>query len=106
MSEAQLLENAQSGDILLCHTRSSIIKKCARCLTNSEYDHIVMLLREGSQLKIFEASYVEGVCTYTWQEANFDSFSPVTYRHIKFDRSEEELEKLHKFSAEVEGMKY
>ena len=65
-----------------------------------------MLIRDEDQIYIFEASYTEGVCTYKWEEANFGAFSPVTWRHVKFDRTAEELEKLNEFSSEVEGYKY
>jgi hypothetical protein len=65
-----------------------------------------MLLRIENRIKLFEASYTEGVCVYGWEEANFHLFSPVVYRHLKFNRAPDEIQRLQEFAKEVDGLKY
>jgi hypothetical protein len=63
-------------------------------------------MRIEGDLKLFEASYTEGVCLYGWEEANFHLFSPVVYRHLNFERTGESLKALEEFARESDGLKY
>jgi hypothetical protein len=67
LTEQEFFEIAESGDILLMKTNDS---KCAlqRLVTNSEYDHISMVIKfPNGCVKIFEANASEGVQLYEWE---------------------------------------
>ena len=68
ISSPELLENAQTGDILL-FTGKKMQDKLIRGVTGSRYDHVGMLVKynKTGQLLIFESLAGRGVSRWHWQ---------------------------------------
>ena len=61
----KLLETAETFDILLFKNKT-IMSKVQRIFTNSDYDHVAMLLKTSSkQIFLLEATSNAGVAIYT-----------------------------------------
>ena len=65
MEMRQLIQRADTFDILLFKNRN-LMSKVQRIFTNSDYDHVGMLLKTTSQdLFLLEATGNSGVAVYT-----------------------------------------
>ena len=69
ISSPELLENAQTGDLLL-FTGKKMQDKLIRGVTGSSYDHVGMLVKyeKTGQLLIFESLAGKGVSRWDWSQ--------------------------------------
>ena len=112
ISEAQFLEDASLGDVILLQTNNSDCKRL-RALTWSEYDHIALVLKYGGDTNIYlyEAVGDIGVRINTWQMLRQQVgpgkfYSHVTYRHVNFDRNPRVARDFAEFMESTLGLKY
>lgn len=62
----EFFENAETGDLLL-FKGSHFFAEVQRFFTNSEYDHVGMVIRDQVYgLLIFESNSASGVCLTPW----------------------------------------
>lgn len=113
MSEAQFLEQADTGDILLfrgSHAGSLV----TRTFTNSHFDHVAMVLKfETAPEEVFlvEATGNMGVSLNRWvfirpHIGHGKFYEKLVFRHIEFDRGDKMVNNLEKFLSEAVGLKY
>ena len=101
ISEKQFIEQADTGDILLFNC-NHMGAKLTRTITNSQYDHIAMILKFDSmqdEVYIVEATGTFGVAMNKWSKirkhVGRDKFyRKVTYRHLDAPRNQELCVKL------------
>jgi hypothetical protein len=87
------------------------MSKLQRFITNSDYDHVGMILKSnGNELYLFECTSTYGVSVY-----NLDSFVKVDckkyydricYRKLKIDRKYDQISNLERFVKQSIGKKY
>jgi palmitoyltransferase len=84
--------------------------QCAiqRFVTNSEYDHIGMIVNFNGEVKIFEANADEGVNVYNWAQfqTEFHKYEKISVRKLHYHRSNEVQPLLMKFIKSTIGKKY
>ncbi|CAK93081.1 unnamed protein product (macronuclear) [Paramecium tetraurelia] len=103
-------KRAESLDLLLFKNKS-IACQLQRLITNSEYDHVALLLRNNKNLlHVFEANSDDGVCIYTWDalmQSNFkDYVTQISFRQLYTKRDMTLLLKLQDFVYKNHGKKY
>ena len=101
ISEEEFLKESKTGDLLL-YTSHGFLPSVTRSATNSEYDHVAMVVKsihendEENQLFIFESVNQMGVRMCDWNDVREDiggsmqgkSFRNVVYRSVEFNREE------------------
>ena len=101
------METAETGDILLMTTTDT---QCAiqRFVTNSEYDHIAMVVKFHGELKIFQANADEGVSVYNWAQfqACFHQYEKISLRKLHYHGKAQGHSHLMKFIKSNIGKKY
>ena len=107
ITEHDFLSSAQTGDLLLMSTNDSP-SAVQRFLTNSEYDHIAMVVRFQDVVKIFEANADDGVNIYSWDQfvTQFHQYEKISLRALNYERKVELQPVLLKFIRSVMGKKY
>ena len=85
--------------------------KCAvqRLVTNSEYDHISMVIKfPNGTVKIFEANADEGVQLYSWEDFNckFTHYEKICHRKLYHPNKNELHLRLLAFMKKMIGKKY
>ena len=107
ISEGEFLAGAESGDIVLMSTGEA---QCAlqRFVTNSEYDHVAMVVRFQGGVKIFEANAGEGVSVYSWPQfqSEFHQYEKVSVRKLHCPLRAELEPRLVSFIKASLGKKY
>lgn len=107
ISEVEFLESAESGDIVLMSTSDA---QCAlqRFVTNSEYDHVAMVVRFNGTVKIFEANADEGVNVYSWPQfqSEFHQYEKISVRKLHYPKRGELEPRLVGFIKGSIGKKY
>lgn len=107
ISEVEFLESAESGDIVLMSTSDA---QCAlqRFVTNSEYDHVAMVVRFNGTVKIFEANADEGVNVYSWPQfqSEFHQYEKISVRKLYYPKRSELEPRLVGFIKGSVGKKY
>ena len=107
------MEGADTGDILLFRA-SSAGGLLTRTFTDSEFDHVAMVLKfEATPDEVFlvEATGNMGVALNRWQflkphvgAGKF--YDRLVHRHIEFDRGDKMVDGLEAFLREAVGLKY
>lgn len=95
ISEKQLIEQADTGDILLYKSNNSG-GKLTRTLTGSQFDHVSMILKfesDGDELYLLESTGDRGVSLNKWSYirdciGTNEFYQRAVFRHINFDRNE------------------
>ena len=113
ISSPELLENAQTGDLLL-FTGKKMQDKLIRGVTGSNYDHVGMLVKyeKTGQLLIFESLAGKGVSRWDWsqfQQSGYwrENYSKIVYRRLLgVDRNEEFASTVQEFIVETVGKPY
>lgn len=108
LTEKDFLSEAETGDLLLFYT-NNIGAKLQRFFTNSDFDHIAMVIRfRAGDLIVFESNYTHGVAIYEWKKyvKNFDLFRKVTFRKLNYIRKAETQKILMEFLRKNLGKKY
>ena len=113
ISSQELMENAQTGDILL-FTGKTMQDSIIRGITGSKFDHVGMLVKyeKSGQVLIFESLHGKGVSRWDWQEyerSNYwqNNYSKIVYRRlIGVERSEDFRKTVQQFMTETLGKPY
>jgi hypothetical protein len=82
------LKEAETGDILLFYTEN-LGAKFQRILTNSDFDHVAMVVKlKKKEIMIFESNQMHGVSLYEWKQYinYFDLYGKVTLRKLNYIR--------------------
>jgi hypothetical protein len=58
MSSNQFLERSKSGDLLLFRG-FEVPAKCQRFFTNSNYDHVALLVKRYLELEVYETTSIQ-----------------------------------------------
>lgn len=103
------MNEADSGDILLFKSKQ-FGAKITRGFTQSDYDHVAMVLRfeDDEEVYIIDAT-VSGVNITAWEEiCKFKDklYSKIVWRKLCIDRNDEFVEKLEAFVKLVHKKKY
>ena len=80
-----------------------------RMLTNSDFDHVAMVIRmKNKQPMVFQANQLHGVAIYDWPQyiAYFDLYGKVALRRLYYNKKEEVQPKLVQFVRHNLGKKY
>jgi len=109
--ESRLMEQVESGDILLFRGtgRSHAF---TRAITASYYDHVALLLRDASSddILILEATGSDGVTALPWAEFRarkwHTCYSRIVWRKVYFDRTDERMERLKESVMSALGHRY
>ena len=93
--EDDMVENSQTGDILLYQT-NQLFSKGIRVFTKSSYDHVAMIIRNlepdnPHKVHVFEAVGGDGVRIIEWDEVKEDVgpnnfYAKIVYRKVDFVR--------------------
>jgi len=110
VSEPQFLSMAATGDILLFRAKN-ITSKVQRFFTNSDYDHVALVVKFSSQrVGLFEVTGKDGVSLLFWDDfVSYDwhnLYSRLVYKKLNVERTESMLLALENFISSVKGMKY
>ena len=113
MSEAQFVNSADTGDILLFNCNAAVAK-ITRAFTGSHFDHAAMVLKFKSaphEVFLLEATGNNGVALNKWEylkpHIGHDKFyNRLIYRKVNFERGNKMAENLETFLDEVIGLKY
>lgn len=101
------MQAAETGDIILMSTTDT---ECAiqRFVTNSEYDHIGLIVKFHNEIKIFESNVNEGVNIYTWSQfqMQFHHYEKISLRKLHYHKRNEINPTLLKFIKSNLGRKY
>lgn len=110
ISELQFMNVADTGDILLFRSKDATAR-LQRCLLNSKYDHVAMVIRYATgELALLESTSLDGVSIVRWQD--FTSYrwhllyNMIVFRHLETERNDEMIQKLEDFICKVKGMQY
>ena len=112
------MENSKTGDLLL-YTTHGFFPRVTRGATNSNYDHVGMVVKSinksdpQDQVYIFEAVGDAGVRICDWKDVREDvgrqedgkAFSNIVYRSVDFNR-EDNLTHLYRFFRDHLGKDY
>eukprot|EP00811_Abedinium_folium_P037216 NODE_9852_length_1394_cov_9.374901.p1 GENE.NODE_9852_length_1394_cov_9.374901~~NODE_9852_length_1394_cov_9.374901.p1 ORF type:complete len:406 (-),score=104.07 NODE_9852_length_1394_cov_9.374901:177-1322(-) len=108
--ESEMIEQAESGDIMLFSGKD---RPCAvtRVLTNSEYDHVGLLLRQANgNLLLLEATGDQGVDIVSWRHFKragwHKLYIRLAVRKVYFDRTTARLMALENYIHKVLGSSY
>ena len=104
-----MIKEADSGDILL-FTGKTFSSKMTRKLTNSEYDHVAMVItfEEDDDIHFLEATS-QGVHIVSWAEMSkyfSQMYSKIVWRKLYAERDDEFCEILQTFIEAVADRKY
>lgn len=108
LTEKEFLTEAETGDILLFYT-DHFSAKLQRFFTNSDFDHIAMVVKlRNKDLMVFESNQMHGVSVYDWKQyiSYFDLYGKVTLRKLQYVRKAEAQASLLKFVKKNLGKKY
>ena len=75
-------------------TKESSSCSLQRLVTNSEYDHVSLIIRfDNADLQIFESNANEGVSLYGWQQfhSKFAIYERIAYRKLMLGEREHKL---------------
>ena len=97
-------------DIILFKNKS-IMSKVQRFFTNSDFDHVALLMKTvNNQLLMLESTSNSGVAIYNFFSLRYlvskKHFDRVGLRRYKGNRKDEYVRELQKFIQEVNGKKY
>ena len=107
MTERELFNICETGDILLFYTKNTGAK-IQRMITNSNFDHVAMVVKMGRELMVFESNQLFGVSIYQWRQylRYFDLYERVSIRKLNYARKSEIHHLLLKFVKKNLGKKY
>jgi hypothetical protein len=111
LCEEDFAKIADTGDVILFKA-PELGCKLQRIVTNSNYNHIAMILRSSTgALKFIEATMQYGVDIIDWEVFviyNFyQSFERIVYRRLSnFHRSKETLTRLEEFIKVAKNKRY
>lgn len=101
------MKEAQTGDILLFYTNNTGAN-LQRFFTNSDFDHVAMVVRINGEPMVFESNPSYGVCLFGWHEflLYFNLYQRITLRKLNFIRKYEAQQSLIEFAKRNLGRKY
>lgn len=108
LPERDFVRTVETGDILLFYT-NHFGAKVQRMLTNSDFDHVAMIIRgKNGDPMVFESNQMHGVAIYNWNQyiSYFDLYGKVALRRLNFMRKAEIQPKLIQFARHNIGQKY
>jgi hypothetical protein len=113
ISEKQFLQEADTGDLLLFKSESAP-SFLTRAFTNSQFDHVAMILKfenEEDEIFLVEATGNYGVSLNKWGNlranvGNDKFYRRIIYRKIDFERDDRMVDSLELFLKEAIGQNY
>ena len=113
LNEADMVSTADTGDILL-FKNSKFAGSVIRTFTGGNFDHIAILIRsqgENNEMYYFDATGNNNVCYGKWSSIRNhigkDKFYvKCVYRRVKFECTDNALEKFQKFLDEANKQEY
>lgn len=109
ISNEEFIANANSGDILLFRGKK-LGARLARSVTNSNYDHVAMVLKFDMENSIYLLdATVAGVNITSWPQFLLfkdDVYSQTVWRKLQVKRDDEFIRKLQGFIKNVHKKKY
>ena len=107
ITEEEFAQTAQSGDILLFLTDHTA-GKLQRFFTQSNYDHVAMIIRINGEVMVFEANQNDGVAVYAWRKfvKYFNLYQKIAFRKLKSPRKKELHHSLLSFARKNVGKKF
>ncbi|CAD8104888.1 unnamed protein product [Paramecium sonneborni] len=107
--DPQILNQAQTGDLLIFRTRGTL-QNLQRSVTRSDYDHIVMFLKDPLEdLMLFESSNQFGVISFSYKRfvraKSYKNYEKILYKPL-LNVSENDRILMHTYASAQIGKGY
>jgi len=109
ISSKQIEHFSTTGDILLFRTANTA-SRAQRLVSNSQYDHVAIIIRMTAYAYIYEVNLQEGVNLTKWddfvEKRWYSAYQKVMYRKLNMERPQELMDEVSAYAVNHCGDKY